>query len=794
MRIAFLCVAVCVVAVFTGFQAESRDLSAAERGFLKADEMIVEPFAEETELFETETAEANMAQAFSEVDFKGAARNQGTPLVIRGHNDIASLKVPSGQCAALFTKAGFNGAAAGEMLKIRGPINVPSLEAYQLQGGQSNWREATHSYKMGPCTVEPEEDLATAAIKAAAASKPDLSSISHVAQGVARGQFGSIVHSFTHADKNDGVAHSYAETRLPVTLQTGQVVSTNEVDPETAAAAAQAAQMKPYPYAEHKLAQETAGMMHVTVGGAGSAYSSGTPDTTPAEPAIPGGGLKIDLPFPRKVSPIPFHKGNRPADDMEDLRKMTGKNSLGCDKDLGCGSGPPPCQDSSDLEMCQDYLARGDCQFDFAQRECKESCGLCPKDQGAISSDAHLGPNGHYYIGSARRRIGAGFGRRRRTPVPKPYVSGAPPPPKKVTVKTEVSILHPDGKKTVEEKPPPENDMKPCETYCVPAFKRLGGCKMWGSHVDPTSIVPKGCMHCGEAAAKACGIITDEFKKKEEEEKKLPPQPIEHPNEAAKVAAKEEKNDAKEASKGIPKAVVEAAKKLVPPTTAPTAAPPPPAGGEPAPAPAPASATTKAPAEEGGKTATAYSSAAPAPAPVTAPVGETAAEAIANVKEATTEAVETSKKAADKQDAAASKAVAAEQAVTTVINSVDTKAEKAATTVADIANSESTKATNEAASEQTKAVTAEAHADESVKQAEAVGGKIPSPPPPPKPTEDEIIKGNAENWAAEQIKKEEDETGSGSVLVQEDESIDFNEEPEDFEEDVNEDSPMELEE
>jgi len=37
---------------------------------------------------------------------------------------------------------------------------------------------------------------------------------------------------------------------------------------------------------------------------------------------------------------------------------------------------------------------------------------------GYTTHDAHLGPSGHYYIGVARRRIGAGFGRRRRTLVP----------------------------------------------------------------------------------------------------------------------------------------------------------------------------------------------------------------------------------------------------------------------------------------------------------------------------------------------------------------------------------------
>jgi hypothetical protein len=39
---------------------------------------------------------------------------------------------------------------------------------------------------------------------------------------------------------------------------------------------------------------------------------------------------------------------------------------------------------------------------------------------GYTSKDQHMSKNGHYYIGNGRRRIGAGFGRRRRTPYVKP--------------------------------------------------------------------------------------------------------------------------------------------------------------------------------------------------------------------------------------------------------------------------------------------------------------------------------------------------------------------------------------
>merc|ERR1712070_242872 len=35
-----------------------------------------------------------------------------------------------------------------------------------------------------------------------------------------------------------------------------------------------------------------------------------------------------------------------------------------------------------------------------------------------VHTDAHLSKDGHYYLGASRRRIGAGYGRRRRTPKP----------------------------------------------------------------------------------------------------------------------------------------------------------------------------------------------------------------------------------------------------------------------------------------------------------------------------------------------------------------------------------------
>ena len=88
-------------------------------------------------------------------------------------------------------------------------------------------------------------------------------------------------------------------------------------------------------------------------------------------------------------------------------------------QELGCpGDAPAPCADTAGDDTCQDYVSKGECSFDFVKKDCAKSCGLCPGPDGEISSDAYTGPNGHYYLGSSRRRVGAGFGRRRQPPVP----------------------------------------------------------------------------------------------------------------------------------------------------------------------------------------------------------------------------------------------------------------------------------------------------------------------------------------------------------------------------------------
>merc|ERR1711907_338485 len=51
---------------------------------------------------------------------------------------------------------------------------------------------------------------------------------------------------------------------------------------------------------------------------------------------------------------------------------------------------------------------------------------------GYVTGDSSLGPHGHYYIGPSRRRIGAGYGRRRRT---KTF-------PKRVLKKAKKSMIH----------------------------------------------------------------------------------------------------------------------------------------------------------------------------------------------------------------------------------------------------------------------------------------------------------------------------------------------------------------
>lgn len=64
---------------------------------------------------------------------------------------------------------------------------------------------------------------------------------------------------------------------------------------------------------------------------------------------------------------------------------------------------------------------------------------------GYTPADAYTSPSGHYYLGMSRRRIGAGFGRRRRTYVPKKAV-------KKAVKKTVINAVKNEAKQKAKKK------------------------------------------------------------------------------------------------------------------------------------------------------------------------------------------------------------------------------------------------------------------------------------------------------------------------------------------------------
>jgi len=83
-----------------------------------------------------------------------------------------------------------------------------------------------------------------------------------------------------------------------------------------------------------------------------------------------------------------------------------------------------PAKVLSDPFNCDEEIDGKDCVYINSRGKNSDTGGIkgLPKiingkvrPPGYTTDDAHTGPYGHYYIGESRRRIGAGFGRRRRT-------------------------------------------------------------------------------------------------------------------------------------------------------------------------------------------------------------------------------------------------------------------------------------------------------------------------------------------------------------------------------------------
>jgi len=752
MRAAYLFAIAMCVGIMVGQFAESTDVSDAMSDFQETFDEVA-PFDDVDEALFEEDSSPVVAKAFTGSNYQGEARDVGTPMVVHGHNNIASLKVPAGQCVALFSLEGYNDGHAGEMLSIRGPMNVPDLDSIKLRKDQTtSWLEATASYKMGPCTAEPTEDMATSAIKSAAQNVPDLQSLSNVAKHAAQGNFGSIVQSFTKSDKADGISRSYDQVIMhDAQFLGGGVEDAAKTDDDTSTVVAGAGAVTPYPYADHKVVEDMDKI-------------EGDPETNPALGGTPSGsgsgsgagprpkgedGLfkweharlgkaawkKFHIPFPKLPSPHPFKDDNSPIDDADDLAKEGKKDEMGCDPMLGCRNPPGPCVDTDSIDICQDYVTNGDCQYDFVQKDCRKSCGLCPKPEGAISSDAYVGPAGHYYLGSARRRVGAGFGRRRRSPAApkkeKKKTITSPKDPTKKVVKVPVGILHPDGKKTVEVPDPDAKNGVDCDT-CVKDFDAAGGCKVWHSGGDASNLVKESCMVCASAAAKHCGVSTTDIP----EGDKTLPEPIEHPKTASKIMIKAATTASHDVAKEtLPKEVKKAMDKTLKEAGATPETPTVVKGITGAGAVAPVEVPTKADA-------------------VVTKAAATKADAEAATTGAAATVVATTAATADKVAEKAESAVVTAEAAAGV--SPDAPVVKAAEAKAAVAQTAAKTEDAKATAAQATANTAAAAAETADLKAEAVATKtVMKPISALPPTNAEVESHEASTWAEDQIKAAE---------------------------------------
>lgn len=469
------------------------------------------------ELFAT-TAGSN-AVAYAECNYGGKARTVGTPMVMHGLNGVRSLKVPAGHCVNLYNKAGYNDNTQGEMLAIHGPVSIQCLSTIQVKGSKASWLTETSSYKMGPCPSATTTALATSAVKIAAdATGSDLTKISDAAANAATDNFGSVTASSTRAGKSDGVAFPYDEH--PLTRADLQVMGTQQVMTSTGMQVGEPVSTEPVKVAVAKtLFKDTAVAKVTTAEEDEKDDEDGANKTADAKTVAPVAAVavkvvktteekvdddsiakqKIYIPFPGRKSEI------ESIDDPEDLVKHA-PNKVGCDPNVGCpqsGAAPEPvvkaafkkcgytcmkdpikhvildhklCMKHPDNHACKACLA---CAFPImtkatgvdytitrpapkpGEKKAAAKVGEVPPNEGAISADASTSGGGHYYIGAGRRRVGAGFGRR-RTPYVTPKAkakaamkalpavkSGAAEIVKKTVIVPE-SPVHPFGKKTVE--------------------------------------------------------------------------------------------------------------------------------------------------------------------------------------------------------------------------------------------------------------------------------------------------------------------------------------------------------
>merc|ERR1711988_186788 len=199
----------------------------------------------------------------------------------------------------------------------------------------------------------------------------------------------------------------------------------------------------------------------------------------------------IHEPYPQFPPPVIPRYISGETDDEEDKHDV-GKNSLGCNKLLGCN--PPAeaiCKDTA--PDCAFVVKVGDCANPEASKGCTKSCGQCPQGiPPATWEQATVGPGGHLYLGPSRRRVGAGFGRRRANKISKAV--------KKLLTKKQIKKLEPKpdpatlkySRHAILRAAAPGNDGRPIIHVKPKAPKKKKPKKKVGPKVRPSLTKPTG--------------------------------------------------------------------------------------------------------------------------------------------------------------------------------------------------------------------------------------------------------------------------------------------------------------
>lgn len=379
------------------------------------DEVLTEEDASENDEFYGDLVQLSKATKatgltfFNKCQFKGNSHSIGSksssPFIVKSGmkvRSISSLKVPSGHCVTLFSKHAYK----GEFLKVRGPYHVKCLKTEMMLAGGKSWDGQAASYKASKCKKEDKKASKKAVKKALLASKTtDLHKLSKKLRKKAT--------NTPHVTK--GTVKS--KKRYPYHKHHIAAVAATKAHKASTVAAKKAHKAALAAAAKHKQSVKAATMALAKAWSKNNALGSVNANWY-SHANVPVPWKKFHEPYPPLQKTVIAAKQESPEDDVEDMVKDAKKNlnSLGCNKIDGCATAP--CVDHpKQKHFCPHYKSAGYCGEDWVKKDCQKTCNACPKvDQtlGVTTATAKLGKGGHYYLGRRRRRIGAGFGRRRR--------------------------------------------------------------------------------------------------------------------------------------------------------------------------------------------------------------------------------------------------------------------------------------------------------------------------------------------------------------------------------------------